>query len=318
MSLDRIEREVRRLTKLTAEDQRAASSLVKYGMVLLGAGMAGAAQFMETPTDGVAWNRVIGFIGVFLAFFGGVWSNRADRHSSVALHQADEAVKEAKTAQTVADALRTETRIQFERIRRQHAQLRQMQGLTNILREGVERVIVGPDGDIKADVKKLLLGAYRSLLASMRCEAGERWTVTIYQEVDGVLVSLAACTVDRGEEDVAVRQWPVGEGFAGAAYSRDQEVVLADAQAANVLAVLNVPQGRIKPGDGAKYRSVAAIPIRVASQGRPWGVVIATSDQLGRFDTNDGGEAAMSTQAIRILAGMVALIVAAEIRAPRP
>ena len=317
MRLDEIEKGVRTLTRQTSEDQQAASAFVKYGMVLLGAGLAGGAQFLDTPSTGVAWNRVIGIIGILLAFFGGVWSNRADRHSAAALHHADEAVKETKAAQLSADAFRSETRGQFEQIRRQDAQLRQLQSLTNILREGVESVIVGTDADVHAELRSLLLGAYRSLLASMRCEAGERWTVTIYQEEDGILRSAAACTVDRGEENAKVREWPIGQGFAGAAYVRAQEVVLADAQAPNVRALLNVPSDRSKPGDDAKYRSVAAVPVRVANQSKPWGVVIATSDQVGRFDASDNGEAAMSAQAIRILAGMVALIVAAEIRAPR-
>ena len=127
---------------------------------------------------------------------------------------------------------------------------------------------------------------------------------------------MAAFTVDREEGEVKAREWPPGQGYAGAAFARDREVILADAQTPQVLSMLNVPMDLARPEDGSKYRSVAAVPVRVAGLDPPWGVVIATSDRIGRFDPGETGPGAVGAQAIRVLSGMLAILVAASRKCP--
>ncbi len=288
-------------------------------MVLVGALVAGACQFIKLDEQYMPWVQAAGIFGALLAFIGGFWINRADRHASEALQVADQALERAQLIEANAERVRRQAQQEFGVLRSQFERTRQLTGLTNILREGIEKAITQlPTQNIKTDIDKLLRGVNRAILGSLGCKAGERWTLTIYREEDGVLVDMAVATVDLVAQlvPVPVRNWRVGHGFAGAAYDRDREIVLADAQTPSVLAMLNVPEGMLRTDDAIKYRSVAAVPIRVAGLEKPWGVVIATSDKPGRFDPSDNTEGALSAEAIRIFAGMLALLVAAELKVP--
>jgi GAF domain-containing protein len=81
---------------------------------------------------------------------------------------------------------------------------------------------------------------------------------------------------------------------------------------------MHVPAINRRADDGTRYRSVAVVPIRVAGNAKPWGVVISTSDRRDRFDNDPHSLGAISAQAIRLFAGMIALVAAAQISSARP
>lgn len=315
MELDAFAKRLRDLKTKTADDQREASEHVRFGAILLGALLAGVAQFVQLSPPLMPWVHAVGVGGAVLAFIGGYWVYRADRHAAQSLELADEAIEAARASERRHRLERSEALEAFAAIRDEHLHQRQLFAATAILREGIERAIAHlPCPSVDEVLKKILKGCLRTLLACLRCEAGERWTLTVYREQGGILRGAAAFTVDREEDDVSPREWAIGEGYAGAAFARDREVVLHDAQNPSVLALLHVPTDKLRPQDAAKYRSLAAVPVRVAGIDRPWGVVIATSDKLGRFDSSETGEGAISAQAIRMVAGMIALLAAAEIK----
>lgn len=315
MTLGAIKNGVRDIKRLVVKDHVKATRTVRFWMVAVGALTAGAAQFVDFGDKWEPWVRAGGVFGVILAFFGGYWTSKADEHALNALQKAEEAIDQGEAAEAAVEKLRNDVRSQFAEIRDESLHQRQLHALWNLLREGVEWAIRSPETETHDAIDRLVKGAYRTLLACLRYDAGERWTITIYREEHGQLKSCAAFTVDRGAETVPVREWPVGQGFAGAAFARDKEVVLADAQAPNVLAVLNMG-GKEKDGDDTKYRSIAAVPIRVALHGSPWGVVIATSDKTGRFSEAKRGAGALNAEAVRLVAGMIALLVAARLPPP--
>lgn len=285
---------------------------IRYGLVLIGALLAGVGQFIPPATTGVAWNMVVGLIGVGLAFAGGLVTFRIDKEAPAALDEARKAVEAAQESTREAENFRSNIIVELTKLKRQDKQTRQLVALSKILREGVEQALTSRHRPIHEELQSLILTAYRPFLACLHADAGERWTLTVYREVNGLLKSVASCNVDRGEEQLNLREWRSGEGYAGAAHAMDDEVILPDAQSHAVLSVLHVPKEKRNAADSSRYRSIAAVPIRVTGISHPWGVVIATSDQVGRFDSNGGGEAAISTEAVRILSGFIALIAAGE------
>jgi hypothetical protein len=73
--------------------------------------------------------------------------------------------------------------------------------------------------------------------------------------------------------------------------------------------VVQAPPEKVRPGDDQRYRSVAAVPILLGSTGEPWGVTIASSSVPGQFSPADGSEGWEHAEAVRILAGMLALTI---------
>jgi hypothetical protein len=106
----------------------------------------------------------------------------------------------------------------------------------------------------------------------------------------------------------AARVWPEGVGAGGVALSRGQEVLVPDLQAPELGTLHQIGDLR-REHDAMRYRSIAAVPILVAREKLPWGVVVATSDRAGHFGI-DQGTGVRTAEASRALAGMVALGVA--------
>jgi hypothetical protein len=65
-----------------------------------------------------------------------------------------------------------------------------------------------------------------------------------------------------------------------------------------------------------RYTSIAAVPIRVAKDTPVWGMVIATSDQAGRFEVDEESFASGEIEPLIALSGMIALLVARDTPPP--
>ena len=66
------------------------------GLVVIGALLAGIAQFIPAPAQGVPWNIVMGFCGATFAATGGFWSLLAEDTAPAALETARRTLEEAK------------------------------------------------------------------------------------------------------------------------------------------------------------------------------------------------------------------------------
>jgi hypothetical protein len=280
-------------------------------MILVGLGtlMAGAGQLITDPPSGTPWNRVVGIIGVVLAFVGGWWTMRAEKHAPQALEEARLAIQESLELKAHSEALRSQVEAAFDSMRQASRHQRQLLALSRTTIEIAEHLTMNRSSrSLNERLARFLRLSERPLLAGMRINGGERWTLSIYVPDGENLVRVAAACADRTTSVATGRPWKIGQGFVGAAYQRRGDLVLADAQMPEIQAMLNVPAP--SSSDASRYKSIAAITVRVDGMpDPPWGVVIGTSDRKGRFDTESKSEGAANTEAIRMLASAVALIV---------
>ena len=92
-------------------------------------------------------------------------------------------------------------------------------------------------------------------------------------------------------------------------------LIVADALDPNVRGFFDAPAKKILAvyDDAERYRSIAAIPIQLASadsNDRPFGVVVATSDQPNRFVPSETGEDHDAVKPIRQLGNTLATLIA--------
>ncbi len=87
------------------------------------------------------------------------------------------------------------------------------------------------------------------------------------------------------------REWGRGEGHVGKAFVDQRVIITGDAQHPDAEPFSAVPPTKEKGYDRALYRSFASVPIGplLAEDDRPYGVLVATSDRVGRFGRDNSG-----------------------------
>lgn len=305
----RITRELGKITR--------ASRTMKAVLSAGGALLAGISQIPTVRDDVATW---MGWTGVGLVTLAAIWILFTEEGLPAALDEARRALEHARRLEVELERKRDQYESERELLHRNlaqgtaelvlmDAQQRRLINLTNIFREGVERAVAnGAAADIS--LQRLLDGSRRLLLGVIGCIGDERWTITIFRKNGRKLVRVANLTADSAEPATAVREWAPGFGWAGTAFLTEHEMVYPDTHLPSAIRP-NVSVADRRDDDDARYRSVAAVPIRVAGMSKPWGVLVATSDQVGRYDPSEG-LGGISAQAVRMLAGMAALIAAVE------
>ena len=289
----------------------------KVALILVGGSLASAAQFMAEPTAGeTPWKIVLGVGGSLMALAGGGLVGLVGRDAPKALEMARQANDQAQTFLIQRDQILQEV----ANLRRQSQRDRYLFAAARAMREGIEQSLSA--GKTTGETLQFLLDLpYRSLTAAMGFESGERWTLSVFQRTsapDEALVRVAGVRAERTEENRQGRTWGLDEGYVGAAFKRKSDVILDDAQASGVLAMINIPAGKIQATDSSRYKSVAAIPVRVDGDASPWGVVVATSDRQGRFDITPGSPGSAHAEGARLIAEMVALAIATAHNRAKP
>lgn len=108
------------------------------------------------------------------------------------------------------------------------------------------------------------------------------------------------------------RAWPEGVGAAGQAFSTGKEIIVPDMTSNDLGTVYELDPGMQRDYDGDRYKSLAAVPVKVDGDGSaPWGVVIGTNDVSHHFQV-DRSPSVRPVETVRALAGMVALGIAAS------
>jgi len=268
-----------------------------------------AAQFWSAAGSNTPWSLanvigvclagIIGLISLYLAAF--------ERDSSAVVEDARKALILAEDAEANhLAALRALDGFDIDQ--------RRMIELYNAIlrmRDLVEAFLAKPT-DLETALRALIAGAQRPLATALGFQLDEHYTICIYvveksDDWHGRFLRLVAhartidCPIERA------RKWPLGVGVGGAALARGTDVVVPDLSSIEIGTLYTERQS--KEGDEDRYRSMAAVPILLSEKDAPWGVVIGTSDRPGHFGTQPG---VSNVEAIRVVAGMVALVVRAH------
>ena len=271
-------------------------------LVLGGILVAGFGEIFSNILDpplkfyfGSAWA-----VGLFIAFVGGIVLVALDDGGPDILFHAQEAIEslEAADGKLVAVADSNEWALTL------HA-------ISIVFRDFVEEAIVNGHGSEDTLHRSLvnmldILVEHKGILFDIDDEMWN-FSVYIYDETDRVLRSKACRRAIRAEETEEHREWAPGEGHVGMAFLKRKPVIAADTMTAEVASLFSAPEEKRKPEDDKRYRSVAAIPIGL-KYGSCIGVLVATSDHVGRFSYMKDDSGRDSVEAVRILASAIAML----------
>ncbi|MBO9424902.1 hypothetical protein J7444_09220 [Labrenzia sp. R4_1] len=177
-------------------------------------------------------------------------------------------------------------------------------------------LIVGLLGQSQVEVGELLQNMLTSLrrqiVLSARFENEDIWTICIYraewieESKNHILLPVAHLRAIHCELAHA-RKWPAGVGVSGTAFSKMDEVIAPDLQDPNIGNVFDLSNqnGSLqRKRDRTTHRSLFAVPVTLADEDTPWGVVIASVNVSNHFGNEDrfGSE---PEEAIRALAALI-------------
>ncbi|WP_024519358.1 GAF domain-containing protein [Bradyrhizobium sp. Tv2a-2] len=151
----------------------------------------------------------------------------------------------------------------------------------SIAARAVESALLTPSTRDRLEevVKQLLdnVADQRSPLFGIREE--EQWNFAVYLQ-EGSELHCLYYRRNFGQPGDVPRAWAIGAGHVGLAYQRDGELLTDDVASQEVFQGVGDQQ---REYDRATYRGVASICVPDVNDGRPIGVLVATSSRVGRF-----------------------------------
>jgi hypothetical protein len=304
-ALDRLSERVSELFEKRARRFKLASRIVKVLLVAVASAVVSAMQFAQVPKDQpLSAVQIIGLVASVVVLIGALFVLITEDDASEELAAARTATEEARAANEAMEffAAYEDT---LDRSIALYQSLSEMRRI--IERAVVERQALIPTLASMMEVTERLLPI------AMGFKQSDQWTICIYRaqhdDESGrdelrCVAHTRAIRCGLGE----ARAWPEGVGASGIAYSHRREVIIPNMQAPGLAAVFNLGE-YAKSYDQDRYRSLAAIPVRVDKQEKPWGIVIATNDQYDHFTSDEESGPAEATEPVKALAGMVALAV---------
>jgi hypothetical protein len=304
-ALERISGRLSSLFEKRAGRFKIASLTVKVLLVAVFSCVVSAMQFAQVPKDQhLSTYQIVGLVASVVVLIGAVFVVITESDTSEELAVARMAVEEARTANDALEyfSLYEDT---LDRALALYQSLSEMRRIVE--RSAVEKQ------DLIPTITSMMEVTERSLPIAMGFKQSDQWTICVYRaqhndqtgrdELRCVAHSRAIrCGLDEA------RAWPEGVGASGIAYSHRREIIIPNMQAPGLAAVFDLGE-YAKSYDQDRYRSLAAIPVKVDNQEKPWGVVIATNDQQDHFTTDEESGPAGTTEPVKALAGMVALAV---------
>ena len=122
---------------------------------------------------------------------------------------------------------------------------------------------------------------------------------------------IAGLRAERLAEQAQAREWRLNEGLVGVAWHTGRDAIIEDYRDPQVAIDYPVPDQQRREYDPDRYRSMAAIPIRVGPEQTIWGVVAASSDRTGRFRRDPRNNRVQAVDTVRIIGRSTALLAAA-------
>lgn len=269
---------------------------------VVGALLAALAKAVDGTTG-----TVMVFLGAVMAAIGGVFVARFDFRKLELTALVIEAESIAESAIAAGRALEAQERANASLDLRRLALI----DANAIMRSTLEHALFIPEADLTGAIDEMVDAALPHLLISVGFGSTEAWAISVFQVRGDELVRVSAKRAHRHDEHKQARRWKKNEGFVGAAWAREDAVIVTDGQDDATADEWKVPEGLRKPYDATRYRSMAAVPVRLGNSAQIWGVIAVSSDRAGRFRRrpNDRQEQAVDT--VRLVARMAALAAAA-------
>lgn len=282
---------------------------LRLWFVILGAGGAFLAA-LSKAFDGTA-GTVMVFVGAALAAVGSAFVARFDYRKleltgfvTEAEAIAEEAIERGREGERKhAELLEATTVLDRRRLALIDANRK--------MREALEQALMIPEADPVGTVDMMIEVALPDLLLSVGFSPDEAWAISVFAVQGDELVRISAKRAHRADEQKIARRWRRNQGYVGAAWAREDAVVVTDGQDGAIAEELRVPTDMQKPYDAERYRSMAAIPVRLGDPAEIWGVIAVSSDRPGRFQRRPGDRNEQAVDTVRLIARMTALMAAA-------
>lgn len=178
--------------------------------------------------------------------------------------------------------------------------------------EATDAVILAQDGERREVARRQLYSILDRLIehkSELFGMTDDRWAFGIYVHEQDQLVLPVTRRWSRESEQGRHRAWATGEGHVGQAFNARRELVCADSRAPEVAGFMEATGGNYRSYDQQLYVSFASVPLMIGNKEEPMGVLVATSDQAGRFAPPNGQDGTQDTvEPLRLAANVIATI----------
>lgn len=283
---------------------------------VLGGGALGAVggamdgSLLPSAGAGLTIKGICVCLSVVLVFIGGILAFLIGDEAPELLKQAIDLEAEAQTFLDDRDRLLARLDALAALDRKRLALIE----ANKVMRETLEQALLIPAADVRGTVQLMLDASLRFLTTSIGFDADEQWAISVFMvegEPTPELTRVAACRADRLDEQNNPRCWLRNEGFVGAAWATEQAVIVSDGTLPDALDQFRVPGPKQREYDGERYRSMAAIPVRLGDPATIWGVVAVSTNAQGRFRRDPGNKQVQAVDTVRLIARMSGLAAAA-------
>jgi hypothetical protein len=118
----------------------------------------------------------------------------------------------------------------------------------------------------------------------------EKWNfvVYLYSTSADILMPVWREKAQSHPSDGLGRIWRRGQGHVGFSFANSKAIITEDARSRDVRNLVSAAEGHARDYDESTYISFTSIPIGpVGKQEEPFGVLVATSDRVGRFTSEN-------------------------------
>lgn len=286
-------------------------SLIGVLMLSVGSGMAGDIISPANSGGGVTIKGLVIVFGGFIGLVGGVAAMFLQDEAPALLKSASELERDAQKFLDEREALKAEQQDKASLDLRRLALI----DAQSVMRETLELTLLEAEATEAQAVETMLDAAKLHLCKSIGLQAGEAWAISVFRiraNGNGSRLSrIAALRAETLDPRQQARDWGPNEGFVGAAWASNRDTIIEDSNDPRVAEDYPVPSALRRAYDVNRYRSMAAIPIRVGPDQKIWGVVAGSSDHVGRFHRDKENRNKQAVDTIRLIARMTALMAAA-------
>ena len=278
------------------------------------------AKFVEVslPAEQKSWPITVQIVLLVVAACCAVLVLVTDRSALAIIADARDALESSETKQIEIDELGAENSLLRDEL------VKQVQATltVDVMRQAIDSALLNEEADTFQTEMIALLDLLVASKGTLFGMGDEQWNFSIYlwDPESSLLVCKACRRPTKADEDGNHRSWRSGEGHVGKAFANKRSIIVSDALDPNVRGFFDAPLAKraAQDDDATKYRSIAAIPIALAGtdkEAEPLGVVVATSDQAGRFRPREDGTEDDAVRPIRHLGNTLAtLLVLNKIR----